>query len=73
MLCHGLQPDGPPGPGHTPHGPASLDMGWEGEVGVPRSQPVPGVTVLPKEAHPAWLAEGSHGSCQPWRGESLTL
>lgn len=37
-----------------------LDMGWEREVGVPKGQSIPGVTVLPEEAHPAWLAKFSH-------------
>lgn len=37
-----------------------LDMGWEGEIGVPKGQPVPGVIVLPEEVHPAWLAKFSH-------------
>lgn len=41
-------------------GKTCLDMGWEGEVGVPQGQPIPGVTMLPEEAHPAWLAKFSH-------------
>lgn len=41
-------------------GKTCLDMGWVGEVGVPQGQPIPGVTMLPEEAHPAWLAKFSH-------------
>lgn len=41
-------------------GKTCLDMGWEREVGVPKGQSIPGVTVLPEEAHPAWLAKFSH-------------
>lgn len=41
-------------------GKTCLDMGWEGEVGAPKGQSIPGVTVLPEEAHPAWLAKFSH-------------
>lgn len=41
-------------------GKTCLDMGWEGEVRVPQDQPIPGMTVLPEEAHPAWLAKFSH-------------
>lgn len=41
-------------------GKTCLDMGWEGEVRVPQDQPIPGMIVLPEEAHPAWLAKFSH-------------
>lgn len=66
----GLQPDSTLGPGYIP---PCLDRGWGWEVGVPRGQPVPGVTVLPGEAHPAWLAKPSHVQLLARRGESLSL
>ena len=46
-------PDGPTGQATFLLDQNTSEHGWKGEAGVHRGQPVPGVNVLPKEAHPA--------------------